>query len=103
MNEIATYPSPITFTTKQTPMWLNNIIETIGNTPLIKINKITKDLPCTVLAKVEYLNYDIELSEPKFSELVVGYRYTPWAQFNILAQIKKTNNSIDSIYCYLPV
>ena len=51
-----------------------------------------------VLAKVEYLNYDIELSEPKFSELVVGYRYTPWAQFNILAQIKKTNNSIDSIY-----
>ncbi|HEX8333173.1 MAG TPA: pyridoxal-phosphate dependent enzyme [Segetibacter sp.] len=37
-------------------MWLNNIIETIGNTPLIKINKITKDLPCTVLAKVEYFN-----------------------------------------------
>ena len=37
-------------------MWLNNILETIGNTPLIKINKITKDLPCTVLAKVEYFN-----------------------------------------------
>jgi cystathionine beta-synthase len=37
-------------------MWLNNIIETIGNTPLIKINKITKDLPCTVLGKVEYFN-----------------------------------------------
>ena len=26
------------------------------NTPLIKLNKITKDLPCTVLAKVEYFN-----------------------------------------------
>src|SRR3984885_5186046 len=37
-------------------MWLNNILDTIGNTPLIKLNKITKDLPCTVLAKVEYFN-----------------------------------------------
>ncbi|MEO6550355.1 MAG: pyridoxal-phosphate dependent enzyme [Ferruginibacter sp.] len=37
-------------------MWLNNILETIGDTPLIKLNKITKDLPCTVLAKVEYFN-----------------------------------------------
>jgi cystathionine beta-synthase len=37
-------------------MWLNNILETIGNTPLIKLNNITKDLPCTVLAKVEYFN-----------------------------------------------
>jgi cystathionine beta-synthase len=37
-------------------MWLNNILETIGNTPLIQLNKITKNLPCTVLAKVEYFN-----------------------------------------------
>ena len=37
-------------------MWLNNILETIGDTPLIKLNKITKELPCTVLAKVEYFN-----------------------------------------------
>jgi len=37
-------------------MWLNNILETIGNTPLIKLNKITTGLPCTVLAKVEYFN-----------------------------------------------
>ncbi|MGV0997635.1 pyridoxal-phosphate dependent enzyme [Empedobacter falsenii] len=36
--------------------YANNILETIGNTPLVKINKITKDLPCTVLAKVEYFN-----------------------------------------------
>ena len=26
----------------------NNILETIGNTPLIRLNKITKDFPCTV-------------------------------------------------------
>jgi cystathionine beta-synthase len=37
-------------------MWLNNILETIGNTPLIKLNKITKDVPATVLAKVDYFN-----------------------------------------------
>lgn len=34
----------------------NNILETIGNTPLIRLNKVTKDLPCTVLAKVDYFN-----------------------------------------------
>lgn len=37
-------------------MWKNNILETIGNTPLIKLNKITSELPCTVLAKVDYFN-----------------------------------------------
>jgi cystathionine beta-synthase len=37
-------------------MWLNNILETIGNIPLIKLNKITKDIPATVLAKVDYFN-----------------------------------------------
>ena len=31
----------------------NNILETIGNTPLVRINRIAVDLPCTVLAKVE--------------------------------------------------
>jgi cystathionine beta-synthase len=34
----------------------NNILETIGNTPLIKLNKITKHLPATVVAKVDYFN-----------------------------------------------
>jgi cystathionine beta-synthase len=34
----------------------NSILETIGHTPLIRLNKITKSLPCTVLAKVEYFN-----------------------------------------------
>ena len=36
--------------------WKKNILETIGNTPMIQLNKITKDLPCTVLAKVDYFN-----------------------------------------------
>lgn len=34
----------------------NNILETIGDTPLVKINRITKDIPALVLAKVETTN-----------------------------------------------
>jgi cystathionine beta-synthase len=34
----------------------NNILETIGHTPLIRLNRLTRDLPCTVLAKVDYFN-----------------------------------------------
>jgi cystathionine beta-synthase len=34
----------------------SNILETIGNTPLIKLNKITRQLPATVVAKVDYFN-----------------------------------------------
>lgn len=37
-------------------MWYNNILETIGNTPLVKLNKITKDLKGTILAKIETTN-----------------------------------------------
>ncbi len=34
----------------------NNVLETIGNTPLIRLNKITKDIKAAVLAKVETTN-----------------------------------------------
>ena len=37
-------------------MWHKNILETIGNTPMVKLNNITKDLPCTVVAKIESTN-----------------------------------------------
>ena len=37
-------------------MWYNNILQTIGNTPMVKLNKITKDIPATVLAKIETTN-----------------------------------------------
>jgi cystathionine beta-synthase len=36
--------------------YYNSIIETVGNTPLVKLNKITKDIPGTFLVKVEYFN-----------------------------------------------
>ncbi|MBI3238671.1 MAG: pyridoxal-phosphate dependent enzyme, partial [Flavobacteriia bacterium] len=34
----------------------NNILETIGNTPLVKLNVLTKDVKAMVLAKVETTN-----------------------------------------------
>lgn len=34
----------------------NNILEAIGHTPLVRLNKITKDIPATVYAKVETFN-----------------------------------------------
>lgn len=37
-------------------MWYNNILETIGNTPLVRLNAITKDIKATVLAKIESTN-----------------------------------------------
>jgi Cysteine synthase len=37
-------------------MIYNSIIETIGNTPLVKLQKLNKGIPGTILAKVEYFN-----------------------------------------------
>jgi cystathionine beta-synthase len=36
--------------------YFENILGTIGNTPLVKINHLTKELPCLVLAKYETFN-----------------------------------------------
>ena len=37
-------------------MWHDSVLGTIGNTPLVRINNIGTDLPCTVLGKVEFFN-----------------------------------------------
>lgn len=37
-------------------MWYNNILETIGNTPLVKLNTVTKGIKGTILAKIETTN-----------------------------------------------
>ena len=36
--------------------YAENILETIGHTPLVKLNKLTRELPCLVLAKYETFN-----------------------------------------------
>jgi cystathionine beta-synthase len=37
-------------------MWYNNILETIGNTPMVRLNNVTRDVKATVLAKIETTN-----------------------------------------------
>ena len=37
-------------------MYYNSIIEAIGDTPLVKLNSVTKGIKGTILAKVEYFN-----------------------------------------------
>ncbi len=34
----------------------NNIVETVGRTPLVRLNHITKDLPATIAVKCEFFN-----------------------------------------------
>ncbi len=34
----------------------NNVLDTIGNTPLVLLNRVTSDLKCTVIAKLESRN-----------------------------------------------
>ena len=36
--------------------YAENILGTIGNTPMVKMNALVKDLPCLVLAKYETFN-----------------------------------------------
>ena len=37
-------------------MWHKNVLGTIGNTPLVQINRVAPTAPCTVLAKLELFN-----------------------------------------------
>ena len=37
-------------------MYHNSIIETIGDTPLVKLNSVNKGIAGTILVKVEYFN-----------------------------------------------
>lgn len=37
-------------------MIYNSIVETIGNTPMVKLNKVSRGIKGTILAKVEYFN-----------------------------------------------
>jgi cystathionine beta-synthase len=38
------------------PKYFENILGTIGNTPMVKLNDIVKDIPATVVAKIETFN-----------------------------------------------
>jgi len=37
-------------------MWHNNILEVIGKTPMVRLNRVARSVRATILAKLEYLN-----------------------------------------------
>src|SRR5213594_2231485 len=37
-------------------MWHNDILEVIGNTPMVRLNRVARGVRPTMLAKLEYLN-----------------------------------------------
>jgi cystathionine beta-synthase len=37
-------------------MWYENILEVIGNTPLVRLKRVVRGIRPTMLAKLEYLN-----------------------------------------------
>lgn len=37
-------------------MWKKNILETIGHTPMVQLNKLVEKIPATILAKIETFN-----------------------------------------------
>ena len=34
----------------------DNILQTIGNTPLVRLSRIDRNLPCPIYAKIEFFN-----------------------------------------------
>jgi cystathionine beta-synthase len=42
--------------TDTAPHYFETVLDVIGNTPLVKLNRVTTGVPCTVLAKLEFLN-----------------------------------------------
>ncbi|WP_411031198.1 pyridoxal-phosphate dependent enzyme [Spongiimicrobium sp. 3-5] len=51
--------------------YAKNILETIGNTPLVKLNKLTAELPCLVLAKYETFNPGNSVKDRMALQMVV--------------------------------
>lgn len=43
--------------------YYNNIVELTGNTPLVKLNKVTKDVEANIFAKLEYFNPGLSVKD----------------------------------------
>jgi cystathionine beta-synthase len=42
--------------THSSPTFFNTVLDTIGRTPLVRLNRVTADVRCTVVAKLEFFN-----------------------------------------------
>ena len=58
----------------------NNVLETIGNTPLIKLNKTVKGIPATVLGKVETYNPGHSIKDRMALKMVEVAEAKGWIQ-----------------------
>ena len=50
------YREAESFQEKRSLVKCNNILDAIGHTPLIRLNRVTKDLAAEVYVKADYLN-----------------------------------------------
>src|ERR1700741_3040772 len=50
------FPDYYLLITSHEIMWKKNILETIGNTPLVQMHRLVEKIPATVLAKIETFN-----------------------------------------------
>ena len=51
--------------------YLNSVLETIGNTPLIKLNRVVAHVPALVLAKVETFNPGLSIKDRIADKIIV--------------------------------
>lgn len=51
----------------------SSILDCIGNTPLVRLNRITKDLKCTVYAKVEFFNPAGSIKDRVAKQIIEDY------------------------------
>lgn len=61
-------------------MWYNTILETIGNTPLVKLNKVTKHLKGTILAKIETTNPGNSIKDRMALKMIEDAERSGWLQ-----------------------
>jgi len=58
--------------------YFNNILDTIGNTPLVKLNKITKSIKAMVLAKVETTNPGNSVKDRMALKMILDAEKNGW-------------------------
>ena len=51
----------------------NSILECVGNTPLIRLNRVTEGLKCTVYAKVEFFNPAGSIKDRVAKQIIEDY------------------------------
>ena len=51
----------------------NSILDCIGNTPMVRLNRVTEGLKCTVFAKVEFFNPAGSIKDRVAKQIIEDY------------------------------